>query len=118
MGDEQFLIDVALDDTCVKFYDGRSSLHRAHLVSRDTVAIIHAFTEYTNGYLRVAAVSRQYDAAAMARCVRARLGVLVPFSCNNIYHQVPPPPPLTSTRTAPGPLPPDRVGEAVGEASS
>ena len=88
-GNEQFLIDIALDNTCVTFYNGRNSLYRAQLVSARAVAIIHAFTEYTNGYQRVASVRRRVpsDVPTMAQCMRARLGVLVPFSCNNVYHQ-------------------------------
>jgi len=86
----EFLLSFVLANTCVLFYNDRSTLYRSHYLSLgDTTAYIHGFSEYSFGYQRLAAVrpASRKDARLLQHCPRYAHGVVVPFSCNNIYHQ-------------------------------
>lgn len=54
-------------------------------------AVIHGFTEYTQGYQRLSGVrtagTKSDDDAVLATCERRPRAIGIPFSCNNIYHQ-------------------------------
>ena len=73
----------------------RPQPHRRHhevglqFVSREgVVGIIHAFSEYKFGFVRLATVraAAEYEKSELDRCPRQRLGFAVPFSANNLYH--------------------------------
>ena len=90
------MVTFSLRSACVIPYDDRSSRFRSAIVSlRDDVeAVVHGFSEYVNGYQRITAVRPPSDGdkallggSPPTRCLNRPLGIAVPFSCNNIYHQ-------------------------------
>ena len=92
----EYLVTFSLRSACVILYDDRSSRFRSAIVSlRDDVeAVVHGFSEYVNGYQRITAVRPPSDGdkallggSPPTRCLNRPLGIAVPFSCNNIYHQ-------------------------------
>jgi hypothetical protein len=92
----EYMVTFSLRSACVIPYDDRSSRFRSAIVSlRDDVeAVVHGFSEYVNGYQRITAVRPPSDGdkallggSPPTRCLNRPLGIAVPFSCNNIYHQ-------------------------------
>jgi len=87
----EYLLTFSLRNACVVPYDDRASRFRTSIVSLDAEieAIVHGFSEYVNGYQRLTGVRppAEDDAAMLKQCDRRPLGIGVPFSCNNIYHQ-------------------------------
>ena len=72
---------------CVSFHTERASELRPSLVSEaGASAMLHGFSEYIFGYQRVMSVRPATRADELHRCERRPLGLLVPFSCNNVYH--------------------------------
>ena len=88
----EYWIDFTLKNACVTFFDDHFSRFRsAYVVNSPPVeAMVHGFTEYTEGYQRLTTVRppRRGESVSPATCQRgAPLAIAVPFSCNNIYHQ-------------------------------
>ncbi|EOD14042.1 hypothetical protein EMIHUDRAFT_211980 [Emiliania huxleyi CCMP1516] len=77
----------AFNNACVSFYADRASQLRPSVTSEaGDSAMLHGFSEYTLGYQRVLKVRPAEATDQLRRCERRSLGVLVPFSCNNVYH--------------------------------
>jgi hypothetical protein len=88
----EYFIAFSLHGACITFYDDHYSRFRAGFISgHDRVeGMVHAFSEYTNGYQRLTSIrpATPDDTEHLGKCERRPLGIGVPFSCNNIYHQV------------------------------
>lgn len=91
----EYLITFSLRNACVTFYDDRSSRFRSAIFLQpqppdgdEAYSVVHGFSEYINGYQRLTTVRTSPEGASLLnRCQRRPLGIGIPFSCNNIYHQ-------------------------------
>ncbi|KAL1525957.1 hypothetical protein AB1Y20_020783 [Prymnesium parvum] len=86
-----FLISLSLRNACLAFFDDRHTRFRATFVSLEGVeAMVHGFSEYQYGYQRLTTVraAKPGDSPLLARCHHRHLGLGVPYSCNNVFHQL------------------------------
>ena len=86
----EYFVTMSLRNACVTFFPERDTRYRSQFVSRDGVtAVLHGFSEYDMGYRRLATVrpERPQDQTSLAACERRSIGLAVPMSSNNIYHQ-------------------------------
>lgn len=92
MDTREFFIDFNLKNACLTIFDDRYTRFRPWFTSleENIDAVVHGFTEYTQGYQRltgVRAASPESRAKLVNTCERRDTAIGVPFSCNNIYHQ-------------------------------
>ena len=86
----EYYVTMSLRNACVTFFPERDTRYRSQFVSREGVtAVLHGFSEYDMGYRRLATVrpERPQDRTSLAACERRSLGLAVPMSSNNLYHQ-------------------------------
>jgi hypothetical protein len=87
----EYVIEISLRNACVAFFDDRSTRFRSTFISLDGADMMaHGFSEYQFGYQRLTTVrsAQPRDLEKLGRCRWAHLAIGVPFSCNNIFHQV------------------------------
>lgn len=89
-----FTSQLSLRNACVVFYEDRHSMHRAHVVVNgplESPIIMHGFSEYVLGYLRLLTVrpAGSHERRALNACWRSPLGLGVPVSHpSSLYHQL------------------------------
>ena len=87
----EFVIELSLTNACITFFDDRHTRFRSSLVSLEgREAMVHGFSEYQFGYQRLTTVrvAQPRDEVQLKQCRRIPLGIGVPYSCNNVFHQV------------------------------
>lgn len=87
---EQLVSDFSLRNACVLYrYSGRR-LHTQYVSLEDEVAVIHGFSEFRFGFIRLASVRAPVSVAERktlrAECPSHPVGFALPFTANNIYH--------------------------------
>ena len=92
MDTREFLIEFELRNACVTVFNDHFTKFRTSFTSLhdDVNAMVHGFTEYTQGYQRLTSIKAASDeerARLLATCDRRPIAIGIPFSCNNIYHQ-------------------------------
>lgn len=90
-----FVTSLSLRNACVAFHDEPHSLHRSHLVAKDTrlpsPMIMHAFSERALGYVRLTSVraAGEHERRAITMCRHAPFGFGLPLAHpTSIYHQL------------------------------
>ena len=95
MDTREFLVEFQLRNACVAIFNDHYTKFRATFTTMQDEsavnAIVHGFTEYTQGYQRLTGVkaATQSERARLQymSCERRKVAIGLPFSCNNIYHQ-------------------------------
>ena len=86
----EYFLQFSLRNACITFYDDHWTRFRASIVSQEDniEGIVHGFSEYNNGYQRLTSIKPAIATdIAMDQCARRAVGIGIPFSCNNVYHQ-------------------------------
>ena len=81
---------LSLRDACVVFFADEFSSYRSQFISRAGAAVLLlSFDEYKLASVRATTVrpETRADASLLASCARRPLGIGIPFSRNNIWHQ-------------------------------
>ena len=92
MDTREFLIEFELRNACVTVFNDHFTKFRTSFTSlhEGVNAMVHGFTEYTQGYQRLTSIKSASDeerARLLATCDRRPIAIGIPFSCNNVYHQ-------------------------------
>lgn len=93
MGNQDFLISLSLRNACVVYFDDRNTRYRSKYLSNEGVdAMVHGFSEYQMNYIRLTTVvptaGPRTNSYPISRCRRGGHAVGVPYSCNNVFHQL------------------------------